>query len=78
MLDSVMPRFDAREHQRREDEAKCEEREERIHRDRVLDLHERHSPHGGDGEQRDERRHRAAARSQRRRINPENGRITSQ
>ena len=36
-----------------------EEREERVDRDGVLDLDERHSPHRRDEDQRDESRHRA-------------------
>ena len=38
-------------------EAKREEREERIERDRVLDLDERDPPHGGDRDKHDERAH---------------------
>ena len=52
------PRARNRERRSRDREADGEEREERIERDRVLDLDEGHAPDRGHGDQR-EQRHRA-------------------
>ncbi len=57
-------------------ESHGEKREERIDRDSVLHLHERHAPHRSDDDERRQRLHAwvfAIVRSQRRRISAENG-----
>ena len=68
----------AREREARDREAHGEEGEQRVERDGVLDLDERDAPDRGDRDQREKCLHRAAARSQRRRMSPENGPTTRQ
>src|SRR5207253_42932 len=57
----------------RDPKAQTEKGEERIDRNRVLHLHERHAPHRSHSDENGERLHAAMRLSHRRRITPENG-----